>query len=201
MELYRHLLYSWMTSSNSLSDIISNMIKQLSSKIVYQNKWMTVREDEVEFQNKQKGIYSVVDTNDFAMIAPFDKGIFTLVKLYRYPTKQIGWEFPAGSVEKKEGESKEEAAKRELKEETGLTAGTIKQIGFIHSANGFCSNGGYIFLATNLKKEAQHLDSAELGMKLGYFSQKELEEMIIKGEITDSPTISTYGLLKIKKII
>lgn len=55
------------------------MIKQLSTKTVYENKWMKVREDNVEFSNGSRGIYGVVEKPDFAMVIPFDlkKMVFT----------------------------------------------------------------------------------------------------------------------------
>lgn len=174
------------------------MIKQLHSRRVYKNQWLTVLEDNVEFENGHKGIYSVVQNRDFAMVAPYEAHKFTLVKVYRYPTKRYGWEFPSGGIE---NESPTEAAIRELREETGITAKSIKQIGFIHIANGFSTQGAYLFLATDLRRGTQQLESTESGLEVSSFSANELEMMIRNGEITDAPTINIYGLLKIKHFI
>ncbi len=60
------------------------MIKKVSSKIVYKNKWMNVCEDKVVFPNGEKGIYSVVDKASFALIIPMYENGFQLVNQYRY---------------------------------------------------------------------------------------------------------------------
>ncbi len=75
------------------------MIKQLDSKIVYQNKWMTVREDKIERPSGAQGIYGVVDKPDCAVIIAIDKGQVHLVQQYRYTVQQRCWELPQGAWE------------------------------------------------------------------------------------------------------
>ena len=177
------------------------MIKQLSKKIVYENKWMKVREDEVEFSNGKKGIYGVVDKPDFAMVIPFENNGFYLVKQYRYPVEESYWEFPQGSYEEDGDIKPTDLAKNELREETGLSTNKMKEIGFLYEAYGFSNQGFHIFLATDLEQGNQELEDSEGGMEVKFFSLEEFEEIIIDGEITDAPTISAYGLMKAQKII
>lgn len=177
------------------------MIRQLKSSIVYQNKWMTVREDEVEFANKKTGIYGVVEKPDFAMIVPYDSGSFYLVKQYRYPVKGAFWEFPQGSYEKKGSIDPLELARNELKEETGCLAKEIKEIGYLYEAYGYCNQGFHIFLATGLTEGAQNLEESEQGLIVKRVSVSEFVSMVEKGDIKDAPTLSAYGLLKIKNLV
>jgi hypothetical protein len=72
-------------------------IKTLSSKVVYENPWLSVREDEVEFADGTRGTHALVERADFALVIPADNDGFHLVEQYRYATKQRSWEFPSGS--------------------------------------------------------------------------------------------------------
>jgi ADP-ribose pyrophosphatase len=72
-------------------------IKTKASRIVYENRWMRVREDAVERQDGAPGIYGVVEKADFAVIVPLDNGFIHLVEQYRYLVKGRYWELPQGS--------------------------------------------------------------------------------------------------------
>lgn len=177
------------------------MMKQLSTKTVYENKWMKLREDAVEFPNGGKGIYSVVEKADFAMIVPLENNGFHLVKQYRYPVGKEFWEFPQGSYEDNPTVDPLELAKGELKEETGLTAKNIKEIGYLYEAYGYSNQAFHIFLAEHFDKGEQQLQESEAGMETNFFTVQKFEDMIKNGQISDAPTISAYGLLKVLKII
>lgn len=76
------------------------MIVQHTTRTVYTNRWMNVREDEVGFPNGTRGIYGVVDKPDFVAVVPFDTlGKIHLVRQYRYPVSGSFWEIPQGSWE------------------------------------------------------------------------------------------------------
>ena len=77
-------------------------IKQLNSKIVYQNKWMLVREDKIQRYSGAEGIYGVVEKTDFALIIPVQKDQIYIVEQYRYPAGKRFWELPQGSLESQE---------------------------------------------------------------------------------------------------
>lgn len=162
---------------------------------------MKVREDKVEFPNGHKGIYSVVEKSDFALIVPFDGKNFYLVKQYRYPTKRDSWEFPEGMHESSPDTDPLKLAKDELEEETGYKARTMVKIGFLHEAPGYSTQGFHIFLATDLTPGNQHLDEREDKIKVKQVTKNELGQMIIDGRITDTPTVAAYALLSVKKII
>jgi 8-oxo-dGTP pyrophosphatase MutT (NUDIX family) len=177
------------------------MIKQLSTKTVYKNPWMTVREDQVEFSNGHQGIYGVVEKDHFALIVPFDGRHFHLVKQYRYSTGVDSIEFPQGKHEDATAMSPIDLANAELEEEIGLRTKKIEEIGFFYEAPGYSNQGFHLFLATDLYEGQAKPDMTESDLVHVTMTVEEFEQAIIKGEITDAPTISAYGLLKVKKVI
>ena len=100
----------------------SNPWTTLGSRPVYENPWIKVREDQVLRPDGQPGIYGVVEFKNRAVgVLPVeDDGAVWLVGQYRYPLQAYSWEIPEGGCP--EGETPEETARRELQEETGLTA-------------------------------------------------------------------------------
>jgi len=174
------------------------MINKLNSKIVYKNKWISVTEDEVEFANGHRGIYSVVHKPACGLAIPYQNGKFTLVRLYRYPTQRFGWEFPMGAHEEDPQMEPEVIVKAELKEETGLVAGKCEFLGKLYFANGFATQPFYSYLMTHLTQQSNELEITE-ELEVKEFSFKEIEGLIDSGEIVDGPTVSALYLLKMKK--
>jgi 8-oxo-dGTP pyrophosphatase MutT (NUDIX family) len=168
--------------------------KTKSSKEVYRNKWMTLYEDKVIVENGDEFTWSVVRKKDCALVIPWDGEYFTIVGLYRYPTDKFSWEFPAGHME---GNDILETAHNELEEETGLKAGKFEEIGNFYLANGFLDQRCYVFLATDLKEGELNRESDEEDMKIKRVKMNELENMIMKGEIKDGPTITALTFFKI----
>lgn len=174
------------------------MIKQLSTKIVYQNAWMKVVEDQVEFSNGHTGIYGVVEKTDFALIIPFDGEFFHLVKQYRYPIKKESIEFPQGKHEDNTGEEPESMARAELLEETGLETDNLIHLGFFHEAPGYSSQGFHIYLAKDLTENNVKLDITEVGLERVRMTPQEFRLAVLDNTIVDAPTISAYALLTLK---
>nr|BFE84754.1 hypothetical protein GCM10020093_073550 [Planobispora longispora] len=71
-------------------------IRTVSTREVYRNRWLSFREDVVERADGTRGIYSVVDRPDYAVVIAADGGGFHLVEQYRYPIRGRYWEFPQG---------------------------------------------------------------------------------------------------------
>jgi ADP-ribose pyrophosphatase YjhB (NUDIX family) len=165
-----------------------------SSKVVYENKWMSVTEDQVKTAHGLDLTYGVVSKPPFALIVPWDGERFTLVRQYRYPVLKELWEFPKGSFEHA---STLETAKLELKEETGLVAGSIEKIASYCVAPGFLSQECYVFLATDLVQGECNLEESELGMISQSFTLSELKQMIRSGVLEDSNTIAALSVFEI----
>ncbi len=171
-------------------------VERLASRVVYTNPWMTVREDEVLFPGGHRGIYGVVEKPDFALVIPWDGRRLHLVRQFRYPTGAAHWEFPQGSAEDAH-QAPEQLALRELKEETGLSAGRLTPLGFLYQANGYSDQGFHVFVATELVPGARRLEPTEQGMETAAFSRSELEGMLLSGDVRDGPTVAAYGLLRL----
>lgn len=117
-------------------------ITQVSSREVYRNNWMTVREDSIRRQDGSAGIYGVVDKPDYALIIAVDGTRVGLVEQYRYPLGERRWEFLQGTAPDRADVEPTELAIRELREETGLTAGSFVVLGRLDIAAGMSSQRG-----------------------------------------------------------
>ena len=178
-----------------------SVIKQLDSKIVYKNKWMSVREDQIERANGELGIYGVVDKPHFVVVAPVQEGKIHLVQQYRYTVGGRYWELPQGAWEDNPQADPLELAQGELREETGLLARKMTYVGFQYVAYGFSSQGYHIFLATELEQGPRDLDEEESDLVADSMSIAAFEQMILSGEIKDASTVNAYGLIKMKGLL
>lgn len=169
--------------------------KKLSSKVVHKNPFYQVREDLFLRENKTKGKYFTMDLLPFVEIFPLteDKKVF-LVGQYRPAVEAYSWEIPAGGVRK--GESPEEAAQRELAEETGLKAEKLTKIGQLWAANGHSNALGIYFLAQDLKKVKRLPGEEGEILKVKKVSLKSLKQMVFDGKIKDGPTAIALFLLE-----
>ncbi len=165
----------------------------LSTKEVYQNPWIRVREDRVLNPGGGEGIYGVVSMRNKAIgIIPIDdEGYTYLVGQYRYALNEYSWEIPMGGglIENDILES----AKRELKEETGFTAAKWTNIARLHTSNSVTDEEGFVFLAQELTSgETAFEETEELHIRRVKFS--EAVHMAMNNQITDA--ISVAGILK-----
>jgi 8-oxo-dGTP pyrophosphatase MutT (NUDIX family) len=156
---------------------------------------MVVREDEIRHYDGSDGIYGVVDKPDFALIIPLDGNRMHLVEQFRYPLGLRRWEFPQGTAPNRQDADPVELARRELREETGLRAGHLVQIGLVDVAPGFSSQRGRVFLATELTEGNPERERSEQDMRAAWFDREEVTTMITRGDFTDAQSIAALGLL------
>jgi ADP-ribose pyrophosphatase len=185
-------------------------IRKISSRAVYSNRWMTVREHQIERADGSPGIYGVVEKPDFVLVIPIQKGGPTeengsiekdqvyLVEQYRLPVAGRFAEFPQGSWEQKPGADPMEIARGELREETGLHAGKMEYVGHLFVAYGMSNQGFHIFLATELSQGERNLEKEEQDLVVKRVAIAEFEEMIRSGEIKDAASIAAWAFLGIK---
>lgn len=175
-------------------------IETLASRVVYQNRWMTVREDQIRRGDGRRGIYGVVEKSDFAVIAAVQGDLLYLVEQYRYPIGARCWELPQGSWD--QGASNPlELAKAELREETGLTAGQIQHVAKLHEAYGYSTQAFDLFFATQLVQGTAQLEPEEYGLIAKAFAIYTVEAMLCTGHITDAVTVASFGLLRLKGLL
>jgi ADP-ribose pyrophosphatase len=126
-------------------------IETLGSRVVYENRWMRVREDAIQRSDGSNGIYGVVEKPDFAVIVPVaDDGRLHLVEQFRYPVGARYGELPQGSWEEDPQADPLAVARGELLEETGMAAMEIVRAGHLFQGYGYATQGYHIFLARGL---------------------------------------------------
>mgnify|MGYP003656231002 CR=1 FL=1 len=130
-------------------------------------------------------------------IIPIDEDLNTwLIGQYRYPLDEYAWEIPMGGGPL--DEDKLESAKRELKEETGLTAAKWTEIMKIHTSNSVTDEVGFVYLAEGLTQGETEFEETEV-LKIRKLPFTEVLEMVMNGAITDG--ISIAGVLKAARIL
>ena len=174
-------------------------IRTTSSRLVYENPWMRLREDEFVREDGSRGVYGVVDKPDFAVVLPMDDAGFHLVEQYRYPAGGRFWEFPQGTLEGEPDATPEEIARRELAEETGFTAASMRHLGWVHEAYGMSGQRGHVFVATGLTPGPQRLAPEEAGLVCAPVPYAEFPAMVAAGRITDATTLAAYTLLLLER--
>ena len=174
-------------------------IERVSSREIYRNPWLTLREDRIRRPDGSDGIYSVVDKPDFALVIPAEADGFHLVEQYRYPVGGRFWEFPQGTATGGVVVPPAELAAAELAEETGLRAGSLELLGHLHCAYGMSSQGFDVFLATGLTPGPTAREATEQDMRQRLVGRDEFEAMIRSGLVTDDSTLAAYALLLMRE--
>ncbi len=169
-------------------DPTANPWKTLSSRSVYENPWIKVREDQVIRPDGAEGIYGVVQFENRAIgVLPVEPdGSIWMVGQYRYPLDCYSWEIPEGGGPF--DETPEESALRELQEETGLIASHLEPFGTIHLSNSVTNEVGYLFRASGLSQGPSNPEGTEQ-LHIRRFSWNEAMVMLDRSEITDSLTV------------
>ncbi len=164
---------------------------------MYKNKWMEVFEDGIEFDSGKKGIYGYVKRPDGADVLIVNaKNEILLVKQYRYPIRAFQWGIPGGAMDI--GELAEDAAKREIKEETGLEVTSLEKVGGFYPLSSCSTEKGNLFIARvdtglpNRNPAAQH---DEVFQEKKFIPIQKALEMIDSNEITDSYSANAIQIL------
>ena len=173
-------------------------ITTLSSREIYRNHWMRLREDHILRSNGEQGIYGVVEKDDAAIILPIDDGRVWLVEQFRYTIQERALELPQGGWEM-EIEDPEELARGELREELGLNAAEMIHLGTLWIAYGFTRQKQYVYLATGLTPTAKDPDAEEHDLAHRNVSVDEFEQMMRDGTIRDNCTRSAWALYTLWK--
>lgn len=162
--------------------------KTLSSREVYRNPWIRVREDIAEMPNGQTTIYGVCEFGECVGVLPFvDDDHVLLVRQYRYPAQENHrWEMPTGGVHV--GEEPIAAAQRELMEEIGYRATELTWLNSFHSSKSVCQETAHVYLGRGLVATAARPDDTE------FFERASLPfdyvlQLVKTSEIRDAMTV------------
>lgn len=173
-----------------------NNWKTINEQTIYENPWIAVEHHDVITPAGGEGVYGVVKFKNKAIgVVPVDADNHVyLVGQFRYPLNEYSWEIPEGGGPL--NELPLDAAKRELKEETGLVAEQWTELGRIHTSNSATNEEGFLFMAENLSQfEPETEDTEEIQVKKIPLS--EAVEMVMRSEITDS--LSIAGILMVAR--
>lgn len=165
-------------------------MKPISSKEVYSCSLFRVTEDEAVDRTGWKMKRSIVRHMGSAVMMAVDrKNRVMLVRQYRMPANQYLWELPAGKTDA--GETVQQAAKRELIEETGLRARKWKKLVSFYPSPGYVEEKMTIFLATELTQgQSQPMEDERIETR--WFTKKEIRDMIASNKILDAKTMIGY---------
>jgi ADP-ribose pyrophosphatase len=159
----------------------------LSTKPIYSNKWLSLREDLVQLPDGQTTIYGVVTCGECVGVLPFlDPDTVILIQQYRYIPRRVTWEMPTGGVNV--GEAIEGAAQRELAEETGYQAGRLAHVSTYHTSKSVMDETAHLYLGTELIQAESLPDETEF-IEVRPFPFTEVLGMVLDGDIVDSMTI------------
>jgi ADP-ribose pyrophosphatase len=168
--------------------------KTMKSEKLYEGKIINLKIETVELPDKKYSKREIVEhPGGVAILGITDEDEILLVSQYRKAVDKVLLELPAGKLEI--NEEPKETALRELKEETGYSTEKLEYLLEFYTSPGFSTEKVYIFLAENMVKGEQELESGEF-IDVESYKLEDLIEMIKKGDIIDSKTIVGIYTLK-----
>jgi ADP-ribose pyrophosphatase len=158
-----------------------------STREIYANPWMRVREDIAELPDGRTTLYGVVEVAPAVGVLPFlDDRTVVLVGQYRYVARSFYWEMPTGGM--KAGETEEGAALRELAEEAGYEASRLAKLCTFSSSKSICNEVAHLYRADGLRAVEQRADDTEF-IETRAFPFDEVLRMVERSEIVDAMTV------------
>ena len=158
-----------------------------STRPIYENDWIKVREDIALLPDGRTTVYGVVDAGECVGVLPFaDADTVLLVGQYRYVARDFYWEIPTGKQHA--GESLEQAAQRELAEEAGYQAGSLVELCDFHTSKSILRETAHLYLARELRPASRPADATEF-IERRLFPFAEVLRMVERAEIKDSMSV------------
>lgn len=172
--------------------LVSTAWKTLSKKLLVKNQFIELWEDLVLGPDGKQSKYYILRRDAFSIVIPIQNKKVFLVNQYRYTVASLSLEFPMGYVPDR---TPREIAELELKQETGITAHSLTEIGKFWLANGFTNEVGHVFVAEELTFGKPETEEGEF-IEMQEYPIEELEKMIEQGKIIDGPSIIAYHFLE-----
>jgi ADP-ribose pyrophosphatase len=177
-------------------------IRTISSREVYRNKWTSVREDIIEYEDGRRGLYGVIDKDPAVIVIPLEvtaEGEFLwLVRQFRYTVGGSFYELPQGGWETADADP-ETMARGELAEETGLRVERMTRLTDLWIAYGAMQQMHHVYLAEGLTPGETAREAEEQGMTVHRVAVKEFEAMLLDGRVMDNCTAAAWGVYRVWK--
>jgi len=157
-----------------------------TSRFIFDSPWFSLRQDELTLPNGEDITYTVVDHAGYAVVVPLlDDGRLVMEHVFRHPVQKTLLECPMGGLD---GNTPEQAAMRELEEETGYRAKSWKKLGQFYGSSGISNELFYVFLATDLTKDGEINLEATEQLETELIPLQTLLKKIHAGEIESGPS-------------
>ncbi|MDX3663114.1 NUDIX domain-containing protein [Streptomyces sp. ID05-26A] len=167
---------------------------QISSRTEHTNPWFTVEHREYETERGARHPYFVVCRSDSVMVVPRQGEHYVLVELTRPVLGGLrSLEFPCGGTA--DGETPEEAARREAREEAGLELTGVRHLGTFAESNGFATSSCHVFVADVAGTVAADRDVFEADLAVHRYTWAQLGQLVAAGGIGDSSTLAALALM------
>ena len=159
----------------------------LSSQQIYSSKWCGLRRDQLLLPDGSPQEYHIVEIPDAVAVVPLTSaGQIVLIGQYRYPHGKTHWEIPAGRM--LDAEPPEEAARREVREETGYVPGRFEALPGFYAANGISAHWAHLFVAHDCWREGDPEPEPSERIMVKLFERAEVERLLDAGKIEDAFT-------------
>lgn len=163
-------------------------------EILYRGKVFNIRQDHVRLPDGKLAKWDIIDHPAAVTILPVDsEGLIWFIRQYRHPAGKELLELPAGVLE--EDEDPEMGAQREIREEIGMSADDLEQIGSFFLAPGYSTEYMHVFLGRSLRHEPLAQDEDEF-IRVEKMSYKQALETIELGEIQDAKSLVALFLAR-----
>jgi 8-oxo-dGTP pyrophosphatase MutT (NUDIX family) len=176
---------------------MNHEITQVAERLVYENAFVRLYDDDVRFPNGTTGRYLRLDAafaGNAVVLVPMFEDVIGLVRTFRYPLGKHAWELPRGFSH---GEIVEETARNELQEELGIDVAEFEVLGFLTPDSGLQSARVAVVAARVADKGHGPDDAVEIDL-VDWVDAARLERMILEGVIEDSFTIAAYALIRLR---
>ena len=175
------------------------VVQQVSTRAVYRNRWISVREDEVRRPDGSPGIYSVIDKADFALVVPAERTASTWSS--STATRSAGGTGSSRRAPRAAGAAPapEDAGPGRAGRGDRAAGRAMELLGHLHCAYGMSSQGFDVFLATELTPGPPAREDSEQDMRQRRVARAEFEAMVRAGRVTDDSTLAAYALLLMRE--
>jgi len=163
------------------------MEKTLFTERIYEGAILNLRKDKVTVKEGRTSYREIVEHRGGVVILGLtEEGKIPMIRQYRKAAEQVMLELPAGKLEK--GEDPAEAARRELREETGYIAGNIRHVAAFYPTVGYSEEVLFVFFAEALTKSQTDFDDNE-SIEIEEYPPEVLFGLIDSGALNDGKSL------------